>query len=61
MFKKTILMIFFVTACLISADLFLVRLLGFNNYLVNGFINGGVLVLSLFLGNIIIFKYRIKK
>lgn len=60
MIKKTILMIIFVSACLIAAHLFFNRLLGINNLIVDGFVNGGVLVLSLFLGNILIFKYRIK-
>jgi hypothetical protein len=61
MIKKMILMIIFVSACLITAHLFFIRLLGIDNLIVHGFINGGVLVLSLFLGNILIFKYRINK
>ena len=61
MLKKTILMILFVAACLISTDLVITRWCGFNNYLVKGFINGAVLVFTIFLGNILIFKYRLKK
>jgi len=61
MLKKLLIMILFVVCIQILFEIFLISNINSQNDLFIYFLRGIILVVSIFVGNVLIFKYKLKK